>query len=278
MALNKEDIVASLLEEYAKSEKCPHRQVDSCLVYSFLNNSRKLLTLDYLVKDYQREDASFLLDKIEEKLLLIFEQSGFTKEESREKTNHFLSRLPALRSLLTGSMNAILNGDPASNSIEQVVTCYPGFQAILNYRIAHELYLLSLPLVARIITEEAHRSTGIDINPGATIGENLFIDHGTGIVIGETAIIGNNVKLYQGVTLGARSLSKGRMLVGTKRHPTVEDDVTIYSNASILGGDTIIGKNSTIGANVYLISSVEENSIVYLGNSGICIKKKNENQ
>ena len=195
--------------------------------------------------------------------------TAFDDSEIEKDVKNFMNSLSLIFSLMKGTLKATLNGDPACISYQEIVLSYPGYEAILSYRIAHELYKINQILLSRIITEEAHKNTGIDINPGATIGENLFIDHGTGIVIGETTVIGNNVKIYQGVTLGALSLLKGRELKGVKRHPTIEDNVTIYSNASILGGKTIIGKNSTIGANVYLVSSLEENTIVYLSESGI---------
>ena len=154
---------------------------------------------------------------------------------------------------------AIYDGDPAAKYLEEIVTCYPGFYAILIYRLAHELVLLKIPVIPRIMSEKVHSMTGIDINPGATIGNSFCIDHGTGIVIGETTIIGNNVKLYQGVTLGALSTRAGQGLKGIKRHPTIEDNVTIYAGASILG-DTTIAKNTTIGSNVFITEDVKEGS------------------
>ena len=150
---------------------------------------------------------------------------------------------------------------PAANNIEEVYLAYPGFYAIAVYRFSHEFYKIDMPLIPRLMSEYAHRLTGIDINPGAEIGTPFFIDHGTGIVIGETAVIKDHVKIYQGVTLGALQVTKE--MQGEKRHPTVEDNVTIYANATILGGDTIIGKNSTIGGNVWVIASIPENSLVY---------------
>ncbi len=173
----------------------------------------------------------------------------------------FMAGLPNLYETLKTDISALTSGDPAANNEFEVIRTYPGFWAMAFYRIAHELLLLETPLVPRILTEYAHSKTGIDIHPGAEIGQFLCIDHGTGIVIGETAIIGKNVKLYQGVTLGALSVSKN--MAGVKRHPTVEDDVVIYSNATILGGETVIGHNSTIGGNVWLTKSVPPNSTVY---------------
>ena len=171
----------------------------------------------------------------------------------------FIRGLPKIQSMLMKDVKANYDGDPAAGSKEEVIFSYPGLYAIFVYRVAHALYESSVPLIPRIMTEYAHGATGIDINPGATIGEYFFIDHGTGIVIGETTIIGNHVKLYQGVTLGALSPRGGHAVVG-KRHPTVGDNATIYSNASILGGETVIGANSVIGGNSFLTSSVDENT------------------
>ncbi|MCX6150643.1 MAG: serine acetyltransferase [Ignavibacteriales bacterium] len=156
---------------------------------------------------------------------------------------------------------AILKGDPAAENIDEVIVAYPGFYAIAIYRVAHEFYLMNVPIFPRILTEYAHQLTGIDIHPGATIGDSFFIDHGTGIVIGETSIIGENVKIYQGVTLGALSVNK--KLANTKRHPTIEHDTVIYSGATILGGETVIGHHSVIGGNVWLTESVPPESVVY---------------
>ena len=181
--------------------------------------------------------------------------------ESRtdEACTRFIRHLPKIQAMLMKDVQANYDGDPAAGSKEEVIFSYPGLYAIFVYRVAHELYESGVPLIPRIMTEYAHGSTSIDINPGATIGEYFFIDHGTGIVIGETTIIGNHVKLYQGVTLGALSPRGGHTVVG-KRHPTVGDNATIYSNASILGGETVIGANSVIGGNSFLTSSVDENT------------------
>lgn len=173
----------------------------------------------------------------------------------------FFNRLPKLHDQLWADARAIHAGDPAAESVDEVILAYPGFLAIAIYRIAHEFYLLKVPLFPRILTEYAHQMTGIDIHPGATIGTPFFIDHGTGIVIGETTVIGNNVKLYQGVTLGALSVQKRN--ARTKRHPTIEDNVIIYAQAVILGGTTVIGRNSTIGGNVWSTESVPPRSTVY---------------
>jgi serine O-acetyltransferase len=173
----------------------------------------------------------------------------------------FISKIPEIHDKLWFDAEAIYNGDPAAESIDEVIVAYPGFMAISIYRLAHELYKLNLPILPRILSEHAHQITGIDIHPGAEIGSPFFIDHGTGVVIGETTRIGKNVKIYQGVTLGALSVDKS--LSKTKRHPTIEDDVIIYSQAVILGGQTVIGKNSIIGGNSWVTQTVPPNSIVY---------------
>lgn len=177
----------------------------------------------------------------------------------------FAARLPELQELLLKDVQAGFDGDPAAKSKEEIIFCYPGFFAIFVYRIAHELYVSEVPYIPRMMTEYAHSGTGIDINPGATIGEYFFIDHGTGVVVGETTEIGNNVKLYQGVTLGALSTRKGQLLADVKRHPTIGNNVTVYSNASILGGETVVGDNSTIGGGAFITSSVPANTRVQVG-------------
>jgi serine O-acetyltransferase len=177
-------------------------------------------------------------------------------------TIDFLGKLPHIRELLQTDTEAAYNGDPAALSREEVIVAYPFVETIAVQRLAHELYRRNIALIPRIMTEWAHGRTGIDLHPGARIGSHFFIDHGTGAVIGETAEIGNHVKMYQGVGLVARSLSGGQQLHGQKRHPTLEDRVTIYANATIVGGETVIGAGSTIGANVFLMQSVPPNSLV----------------
>jgi serine O-acetyltransferase len=177
-------------------------------------------------------------------------------------TLEFLGCLPGLRELLQTDTEAAFNGDPAALSKEEIIVAYPFIEAISVQRLAHQLYLKDIPLIPRIMTEWAHARTGIDLHPGATIGSHFFIDHGTGTVVGETAVIGNHVKMYHGVTLGARSTSGGQQLRGKRRHPTIEDNVTIYPGATILGGETVIGAGSTIGGNVFIMDSVAPHSLV----------------
>lgn len=228
-------------------------------------------TIEYYIGD--------LLISIEEKLnrqikcALLYKNhisNEFEDSYLEEKTNkislEFLNLLPKIQEYITTDVQAAYDGDPAAGDIEQIIFSYPGIFAVSIYRIAHEFYKLSVPYIPRIMTEYAHNETGIDINAGATIGRNFFIDHGTGVVIGETCIIGDNVKLYQGVTLGALSTRGGQNLQGVKRHPTLEDNVTIYSGASILGGETVIGKNSVIGGNAFITKSVPEDTRVSVQN------------
>jgi serine O-acetyltransferase len=183
-----------------------------------------------------------------------------------EIARQFISKIPAIKEILETDIEAMYNGDPAAYSKAEIIISYPGVYAGMVYRIAHELYLLSVPLIPRIMSEHAHSITGIDIHPGAVIGKYFFMDHGTGIVIGETAVIGNHVKLYQGVTLGALSTKGGQDIKGVKRHPTINDNVTVYSGASILGGSTVIGEGVTIGGNAFVVKSVPENTRVSVRN------------
>ncbi|MFP4105232.1 MAG: serine O-acetyltransferase [Phycisphaerae bacterium] len=187
------------------------------------------------------------------------------RTRSAEMAGQFLKRLVKIRDALALDAQAAYDGDPAAKSIDEIIYCYPGFLAVTIYRLAHELVELGVPLMPRIMSEHAHSITGCDIHPGATIGASFFIDHATGVVIGETTEIGRNVKIYQGVTLGALSFPKderGRAIKGLKRHPTIEDRVTIYANATILGGDTVIGEGVTVAGNTFVMESVTAGSLV----------------
>jgi serine O-acetyltransferase len=194
---------------------------------------------------------------------------------AQQKTIELLTKIPDLRNMLEQDAVAAFVGDPAAKSHHEIVFCYPGLEAITVYRIAHELLLLGVPLIPRMMTEYAHSKTGIDIHPGARIGPGFFIDHGTGVVIGETCDIGKNVKLYQGVTLGALSFPRdaaGNIIRGMKRHPTLEDDVVVYANATILGGDSVIGHHAVIGSSVWLTHGVEPYAVVTLEKPSLRIK------
>lgn len=187
------------------------------------------------------------------------------KNEALDMSTGLIKKLPAIRRILMKDIESAFDGDPASESLDEILLSYPFIEAIATHRIAHELYKYNVPIIPRIMSEKAHSNTGIDIHPGATIGEGFFIDHGTGVVIGETCVIGNNVKIYQGVTLGATSPfdKSGTPKRGKKRHPDIEDNVIIYANAVILGGNTVIGKGSVIGGNAWVTKSVPENSVVF---------------
>jgi serine O-acetyltransferase len=198
---------------------------------------------------------------------------------AQQRAIRFLERLPQLRMVLEEDVRAAYEGDPAAKSHHEIVFCYPGFEAISVYRLAHELLSLGVPLIPRVMTEAAHAKTGIDIHPGATIGPGFFIDHGTGVVIGETCVIGEDVKLYQGVTLGALAFPRdadGNVIRGKKRHPTLENNVVVYANATILGGDTVIGHHAVIGSNVWLTHSVGPNTRVVMEEPSLKIRGKDE--
>ena len=218
--------------------------------------------LEFIVYHLKKQIAK-ALDNIETDV-------QYSKDEIFQKadeiTYKFLETLPKIREYLSTDVIAAFNGDPAAFSTDEIIFCYPCIFAITIYRIAHELYALGVPMIPRIITEYAHNLTGIDIHPGATIGKYFFIDHGTGVVIGETTVIGENVKIYQGVTLGALSTRKGQQLRGVKRHPTLGNNVTIYSGTSVLGGETVIGDGVTIGGNAFIVNSVSKGMKVSVKN------------
>ncbi len=250
--------------------------MDKEKIISELNRHKKLPYLDFRLKQQTEDFTDTLfytlfdantpvavnLEMLEKKFNTLLDMACWELERpSSEFWDSYVTTLPEILEKLNLDAEAILNCDPASLSIQEIYMAYPGFYAIAIYRLAHELYVQGVPLIPRLMTEYAHRQTGVDINPGATIGKSFFIDHATGVVIGETAVIHDNVKIYQGVTLGALYVAKN--LQKTKRHPTIESNVTIYANATILGGETVIGENSVIGGNAWLTSSVPANSTVY---------------
>ncbi len=205
---------------------------------------------------------TFEIPALAEGLESLLRDVGLGGRDPGEVALAFVAQLPAIRAMLAEDVEAAFEGDPAAKSFAEIVVSYPSIRAIAVYRIAHVLVGLGVSILPRMMTEKAHDRTGIDIHPGASIGRRFFIDHGTGVVIGETTEIGDNVRLYQGVTLGAKSPRHGMSLRGVKRHPTLEDDVTIYAGATILGGDVIVGQGSVIGGNVFLLESVPEESRV----------------
>ena len=209
------------------------------------------------------EDVMFQLTR---QVSLVFQRQGEKLDQAEQHAQQvcfaFLNGIPDIRAMVQTDLQAAYDGDPAATGMDEVIFSYPGLYAISVYRLAHELFRLGVPMIPRMMTEYAHSLTGIDIHPGATIGKYFFIDHGTGIVIGETTTIGDNVKVYQGVTLGALSTRGGQQLRGKKRHPTIEDNVTIYAGASILGGNTVIGAGSVIGSNAFITSSIAPGTTV----------------
>ncbi|MBQ2923790.1 MAG: serine O-acetyltransferase EpsC [Faecalimonas sp.] len=257
------DVAKQLTSNYEKQEvasaamktKLPDVEV----VYSMIDDLRKLTfpghfgTEKYLSKEAFAEGVLLsLYEKMKSQMKVILSD----KQKAEELTTRFMEAIPRVQELLAKDVEAQLAGDPAANSTSEVILAYPGLFTIFVYRYAHVLYELEVPMLPRIMSEYAHGKTGIDINPGATIGEYFFIDHGTGVVIGETAIIGNGVKIYQGVTIGALSTRKGQALSGVKRHPTIEDNVIIYANATILGGNTVVGEGATVAGNTFVTESV----------------------
>ena len=241
-------------------------------IISIIKNLQELMFGDYFSSDINigKDRAEILSETL---LLLkseIYAACSFSGidggVDAEEMALEILSELPAVKEMLIKDAQAIYEGDPAARSAEEIILSYPGFYAISIYRLAHIFYLKKIPYISRVMTEYAHEKTGIDIHAGATIGEYFFIDHGTGIVIGETTTIGNHVKIYQGVTLGAKSFEldgNGNPIKGTKRHPDISDNCVIYANATILGGGTRIGRGAVIGGNVWLTHSVGEGEVVY---------------
>lgn len=284
-----DDIVRELQSGYQSSDLFFHRdgldRPNRAAIIDLLNDLRQLLFPGYFGAEHPNRVsapyfAGHMLTHIYEQLcpqirLALAYQEGelndSVRQRAEEAASEIICELPRIQKLLLIDVEAALNGDPAAGSREQVIFSYPGLYAIFVYRIAHELYIRSIPYIPRIMSEFVHGRTGIDINSGASIGEYFFIDHGTGVVIGETTTIGSNVKIYQGVTLGALSTRAGLKLAGTKRHPTIEDDVTIYANATILGGNTIIGRGTTIGGSAFITSSIPPFSRVSVKNPELTV-------
>lgn len=242
--------------------------------YFSVDTSARMFTEYYV--GYKLND---LYDRLKEQIkIALLYQAQESENESLSKRaeeicSGFFEKLPLIQEKLLKDVQAGFDGDPAAKSKEEIIFSYPGLFAIYVYRLAHELYQEKVPFIPRIMTEYAHGRTGIDINPGASIGDYFFIDHGTGVVIGETTEIGNNVKLYQGVTLGALSTRQGQQLANIKRHPTIKDNVTIYSNSTVLGGETVIGENTIIGGNTFITESIPANTKVSAKSPELVIKK-----
>ena len=287
------DIIAEIKKTYDSSEEIFFTNPDLRMpsrnaVIDILKDLRNIMFPGYFTDGAQTSaDASYFIGntvlRVEEKLieqvrLALRFRDGDELDESqidaraREIVAAMLCKLPGIQDLLYKDIQAAYDGDPAAQSKEEIIYSYPGFFAIWVYRIAHELYTLDVPLIPRIMTEYAHSRTGVDINAGAKIGEYFFIDHATGVVIGETTVIGDHVKIYQGVTLGALSTRGGQRLAGVRRHPTIEDSVTIYANACVLGGETVVGEGSIIAGSVFLTESVPPGSRVSMKNQDVNVR------
>ena len=275
-----DEIVKKILANYKKDLKIkkivPHPMPSSKRIIAILYGLREVIFPGYFtdppltserLPHYLSNLIARLIDELTEQIACSFVHECRIDEKvcdlcyarAEKQALKFMDKIPQLRETLMKDLEAAFDGDPAAKSFDEIIYSYPCMMAIATYRLAHELLLQGVPLIPRIMTEYSHHQTGVDIHPGATIGDHFFIDHGTGVVIGETTIIGNRVKMYQGVTLGALSFpidQHGNLLRNQKRHPTIEDNVTIYAGATILGGDTIIGKGSVIGGNVWLTESV----------------------
>ena len=294
-----ESVVETILEDYGCNRDIDRmelfRQPDKDVIIAVIEKLRSIVFPGYFRDRTYRiynakhnlsmliEDVTFNLNR---QIVLVFQGEGEDEETAQTRAQNisleFLRRIPSVRAMVQTDLQAAYDGDPAATGMSEVIFSYPGLFAITVYRLAHELYVLGVPMIPRIMTEYAHSITGIDIHPGATIGKYFFIDHGTGIVVGETTVIGENVKIYQGVTLGGLSTRGGQDLRGKRRHPTIEDNVTIYANASILGGETVIGKGCVIGASAFITKSVPPCTTVSMkiselqmkphGNCDICKK------
>jgi len=295
-----ERIVDLLLEDYRHERDIdqmdPFRHPDKDVIIDIISKLRRIVFPGYgKEKNYRIYNAKHNLSMLMEDVMfnlgrqiaLVLQGTGMEQQAAEKKAQEitliFFQKIPQVRALVQTDLQAAYDGDPAASSCDEIIFSYPGLFAITVFRMAHELYLLDVPMIPRIMTEHAHSVTGIDIHPGATIGAHFFIDHGTGIVIGETTVIGENVKVYQGVTLGGLSTRGGQSLRGIKRHPTIEDNVTIYANASILGGETVIGEGSVIGSNAFITHSIAPCTTVTIKNQelqmrprGNCCREKDE--
>lgn len=290
-----EELVDLISESYTKYDKTARINEENMLnkdvLIEIVGEIRKLLFPGFFDNNKVRSEylkyligkkLEFIQYNLKKQVANAFANQDICMECSEQQAEkkaetvvmQFLNEIPKLREYLSTDIEAAYNGDPAAYSTDEIIFSYPGVFAITVYRIAHELWLLGVPMIPRIMTEYAHSTTGIDIHPGATIGKYFFIDHGTGIVIGETTQIGDNVKIYQGVTLGALSTRKGQQLKGVKRHPTIGDNVTIYSGTTILGGETVVGNDATIGGNAFIVNSVSEGMQVSVKNPELEFKQR----
>ena len=286
-----ENLVDAILSDYQKGRDIDKmdlkRHPDKEVVIDMIGKLLRIVYPGYTrEKGYRMYNTKHSLSMLMEdvmynlnKQITLILQTGMDDSEAKAKAQQislaFFRRIPQVRATVQTDVEAAYAGDPAATSTDEIIFCYPGLYAITVYRLAHVLYELGVPMLPRIMTEYAHGVTGIDIHPGATIGNFFFIDHGTGIVIGETTVIGEYVKIYQGVTLGGLSTRAGQGLRGKKRHPTIEDNVTIYASASILGGETVIGRDSVIGANAFITHSIPEGTTVSVKSQELQFKQRN---
>ena len=286
-----ENVVDSILSDYALGRDVDkidlRRHPDKEIITDMIRKMLRIVYPGYYRdKSYRiynvKHNLSMLIEDVmfnlNRQILLVLQAEGMEDAEAEAKSQElclqFFRRIPEVRAIVQTDVQAAFDGDPAATSKDEVIFCYPGLFAITVYRLAHILYTLQVPLLPRIMTEHAHSITGIDIHPGATIGEFFFIDHGTGIVIGETTVIGEHVKIYQGVTLGGLTTRGGQSLRGMKRHPTIEDNVTIYAGASVLGGETVIGRDSVIGSNAFITRSIAPCTTVSIKSQELQFKER----
>lgn len=268
-----EAVVDTILEDYRQQRDIDRMDFlsrpDKDVIIDIIEKLRRIVFPGYFRdKSYRiynaKHNLSMLIEDVmfnlNRQITLVLQHQGQEETQAQENAQRisleFFNEIPQVRAMVQTDLQASYDGDPAATAMEEIIYSYPGLFAITVYRLAHVLYTLNVPMIPRIMTEYAHSVTGIDIHPGATIGKYFFIDHGTGIVVGETTVIGDNVKIYQGVTLGALSTRGGQDLRGKRRHPTIEDNVTIYAGASVLGGDTVIGRDSVIGSNAFITKSI----------------------
>ena len=283
---NIEAVVDAILEDYRHGRDIDRieqlGQPDKDVVIDITDKLRRIVFPGYFKeKTYRIYNAKHNLSMLIEDVMFNLNRQmelvlQGTEQDPQQLCLDFFRQIPKVRALVQTDLQAAYDGDPAASGKEEIVFSYPGLYAITVFRLAHELYKLGVPMIPRIMTEHAHSLTGIDIHPGATVGEYFFIDHGTGIVIGETTIIGRNVKVYQGVTLGGLSTRGGQSLRGKRRHPTIEDNVTIYANASILGGETVIGHDCVIGASAFITQPIPACTTVSLKNQELHLKTRSD--
>ena len=284
------NVAKGLTENYASEElfmpKSGRRLPNRSVIIDIVRDLKSIIFPGYFSTDtsatvfpeyYVGHRLNDIYDRLKNQIEIALLYHGEEPEEAATHADRttcgFFEQLPEIQRLLLTDVQAGFDGDPAAKSKEEIIFSYPGLFAIYVYRLAHILYKEEIPFIPRVMSEYAHGRTGIDINPGATIGEYFFIDHGTGVVVGETTEIGNNVKLYQGVTLGALSTRMGQQLANVKRHPTIRDNVTIYSNSTVLGGETVVGENTIIGGNTFITESIPANTKVSAKSPELVIKK-----